>query len=890
MKTKGIALLTVVAAVLLCFLPAAAQTADVVQVGILGVSVDANGYYDLSIRAEVTRAGTPAPAQELSLLLIGNRNNGLTDNEIQVAVNGNRQTAYIYHADMVNTAADDMQNNNAENIYVWNFKAKLPDALKASDYVYAFVGVKGALRTDIELTLPNAYLSVDVSTTETDFAIPPYVDGQTQGSRQIPFSAQVIHKEDGILTVPPEEVMWSIESAGTIQEELDGIVSIDGGVLTVTSAAAGLDNKKILVKAAYQGVTNEKEITLQKDESAAAYIMIEQPQPIEVPISGRVKVRLKANVTDQYGTPLAGQILWALEEPIEGAEMNEQTGEITVADTVLAFMGMAAEKQFEVTAHSGNLEGTAAVTLQADRTPVAAVIEGSSTVSVKDQAQNEYELKLADKYGTLYTTQEKVVWTLTAGNDIASVTPDGTKARVVLNAAAEAGKTLALSAVCGALPESRKNISIVAEVPAPASIEITAEAGQNSVKPQITVPNPGAAAAKCVWSARVLNQFGNPMNEYNKEIVWSVLEDTKGAVSVAPVSEAETVVSKAKISVSNEAFSFGKVTLRASYGAAEGTKPLYLVTVPVASTIEIQGDSVVSAYANTSVSKAYTAKVLDQYGRGMLQNVKWSLKQAVGGVTLSNDGVLRAAGAASGTVTLVASTQGQKGEITAEKDVSIQVTRSSGGGTGGGGGGRGTGGAVIPVPVPTPDSEPVMTPVTDLSANHWAYQSIKNMIAQGLVKGDGETGNIRPEEAIRREEVICVLIRALGLQEKAGAILAQEDPSSAWAAGALAAAADAGILKGIQPGIYAGQQNASRAEVMVMIARAMGLENGDTAVLMQFADKTQIPDWAEGAAAALVKRGAVQGYEDGTLRIQQNVTRAETFVMIEKLLTLQKTQ
>lgn len=886
MKTKVVSWLLTACFVLMCWAPAAAQGSDTVRVEVVSATVGQDGLYHITIEASVERDGAPAPAQDISFLLIGNKNNGLSGNDIQVTVNGQPQTAYIYHADMVNTAEDDVQNANEEHVYRWNLTAKLPEELLQSDYVYAFVGLADAPRTDIQVVLPNSYLTVQVEAQEKDFSIPAYVDAQTPGSHQIPFDVTVTHREEGEQDVPADQIVWSVESAGEVKEDLTGKVSVQGGILTIYSAAAVLQEKELTVKASYNGAVGSTHITLTQQQSAATYLMVQPPQPVQVPVSGVAYTQLYANVTDQYGVPIqqAEDISWTLEQETEGVSVNASTGQVTVNDTALAAMGETSQKEVNVVAQSGTLKAMATVLLTADRTPVAAAIQGPSVASVKDTAPSEFTVMVTDQYGTAYPPQQQVVWAISSGADMVQMETEGATARLLLMPGAQVGSTVVLTAKCGDFPEVKKNISIIEESPVPASVEITVQSGQNSIKPQITVPDPGSENAVCTWTARVLNQFGNPMNEYNQDIVWDIMGDGKQAVSIEKNQESSSVESTATISVSSEAFGLGKVTVRASYGNALGTQDLYLATIPVAGAVEIQGDSTILSRSNMAVSKAYTAKVYDQYGQSMLQSVQWSLKNALGGVSMRSDGVLQVAAGTSGSVTLLAVTQGKEGQVTAEKTVTIQLS-STGGSYGGGGGG---GGAVIPVPdpTPTPQPQPQPQPERDIAQNHWAYPEIKQMMEDGLVKGDAGTGNIRPEDNILREEVAAVLLRALDVAEKPNAVLQPGDPSSEWAAGILAAAADAGIMKGIEDGIYAGQYQASRAEVMVMVARALGLENGDTTVLAQFTDGVQVPDWAAGSVSAMVQAGVVKGYEDGSLRTGQNITRAEAFVMIQRLLAI----
>lgn len=193
-------------------------------------------------------------------------------------------------------------------------------------------------------------------------------------------------------------------------------------------------------------------------------------------------------------------------------------------------------------------------------------------------------------------------------------------------------------------------------------------------------------------------------------------------------------------------------------------------------------------------------------------------------------------------------------------------------------------------PAPTPDVPSITTPQPpavvggDVPAAHWAKGSIDKMITRGIIKGDEGTGNVRPTENIKREEVAALLLRAMGKEIQSGGVLQAGDPSSAWAADTLYTAQLEGIMNGDDMGNFNGQNSASRAQVVAMLARARGLSSDNVAILMNFADSSSIPDWARPAVAALVEQELLSGYEDNTLRMGNDITRAETFALIDRLL------
>jgi len=74
----------------------------------------------------------------------------------------------------------------------------------------------------------------------------------------------------------------------------------------------------------------------------------------------------------------------------------------------------------------------------------------------------------------------------------------------------------------------------------------------------------------------------------------------------------------------------------------------------------------------------------------------------------------------------------------------------------------------------------------------------------------------------------------------------------------------------------------TRAEFVTLLANTLGWGTETTDVKF----KDSIPSWAEGSIAAAVNRGVARGYDDGTFQPGKVITRAEMAVMIDKALNL----
>lgn len=168
---------------------------------------------------------------------------------------------------------------------------------------------------------------------------------------------------------------------------------------------------------------------------------------------------------------------------------------------------------------------------------------------------------------------------------------------------------------------------------------------------------------------------------------------------------------------------------------------------------------------------------------------------------------------------------------------------------------------------------------------HWAELSIQEAVKRGIVTGYGDD-TFRPERSVTRAEFASMLARALGLQgdPAAQSAFADADRIPSWAAASIGAMVKAGIIKGYDDGTFRADRQIDRAEMTVMLARALGLKLEQASELPAFADREQIPEWAKAAVAAAVDAQIVQGKTGNRFAPGDVTKRAEAVVAIMNLL------
>ena len=144
-----------------------------------------------------------------------------------------------------------------------------------------------------------------------------------------------------------------------------------------------------------------------------------------------------------------------------------------------------------------------------------------------------------------------------------------------------------------------------------------------------------------------------------------------------------------------------------------------------------------------------------------------------------------------------------------------------------------------------------------------------------------EDGTVRPEGSITRAEVATIFFRLL-TDESRDKFWSQTNdytdvPADAWYNNAVSTLSNAGILDGYEDGTFRPDGNITRAEFATITARFLEAS---------YDGGNRFPDidghWAAEYINEAANAGIVDGYEDGTFRPQQNITRAEAVTMVNR--------
>ena len=176
-------------------------------------------------------------------------------------------------------------------------------------------------------------------------------------------------------------------------------------------------------------------------------------------------------------------------------------------------------------------------------------------------------------------------------------------------------------------------------------------------------------------------------------------------------------------------------------------------------------------------------------------------------------------------------------------------------------------------------------------ANHWAKKEVNDMASRLIVPGVTDT-QFLPNAPVSRAEFAAIVTRALGIQEAPYAGGFADVQAGDSFAGAVQAAIDYGLIGGFGNGKFLPDRLISRQEAATILAKAMEVAKLNVALsadeaarlLSSFSDGGETASWARNGVAAAVRASLIGG-RGGKLDLAANVTRAETAVLVRRLLT-----
>ncbi|HOJ11011.1 MAG TPA: S-layer homology domain-containing protein, partial [Clostridiales bacterium] len=176
---------------------------------------------------------------------------------------------------------------------------------------------------------------------------------------------------------------------------------------------------------------------------------------------------------------------------------------------------------------------------------------------------------------------------------------------------------------------------------------------------------------------------------------------------------------------------------------------------------------------------------------------------------------------------------------------------------------------------------------TDVLQEFWAIDVIKEMAAKGIIKGTSLT-EFSPNKEATRAEFIAMISRALGIEESS-TIAFSDVKEGSWYSSLISGAAKAGLVTGTEDEKFYPDRNISREEIAAIILRSYELLTGSKVlkdVELAFKDSAEISPWARSVVGTVSEMKLMIGTDKGTFEPKRSATRAECAKSIKNLLDI----
>ncbi len=221
---------------------------------------------------------------------------------------------------------------------------------------------------------------------------------------------------------------------------------------------------------------------------------------------------------------------------------------------------------------------------------------------------------------------------------------------------------------------------------------------------------------------------------------------------------------------------------------------------------------------------------------------------------------------------------------------------SSGGGSSGGsgsssGGRKNNSGEIITPPAAS--SEGVKNSAEgaifgDLENCKWAEESIVKLFKNGIISGR-EPGVFAPGDNITREEFAVILCRAFDFKNAENTINFNDVLPDRWSYEYIMKSQAANVISGDETGNFHPDEDIKRQDIAAILLRVLINKNIISDIKPSsgvFSDEDEISKYASEGVGIMNALKIISGDGDGAFRPKSNATRAETAVIVQRVLEL----
>ncbi|WP_027417974.1 S-layer homology domain-containing protein [Aneurinibacillus terranovensis] len=149
-----------------------------------------------------------------------------------------------------------------------------------------------------------------------------------------------------------------------------------------------------------------------------------------------------------------------------------------------------------------------------------------------------------------------------------------------------------------------------------------------------------------------------------------------------------------------------------------------------------------------------------------------------------------------------------------------------------------------------------------------------------------EDGSFKPDHSITRAEFITLVNKSFGFTEKTSVDYKDVSPGQ-WFYDEFAIAKAAGYISGYEDGTVRPNNKITRQEAAVIVGKLLKI-NGATAEnnAQNFIDSSAMASWSKGSIAVITGKGIMHGYPDKMFKPGNAISRAESVVTLDQALSM----
>jgi len=152
---------------------------------------------------------------------------------------------------------------------------------------------------------------------------------------------------------------------------------------------------------------------------------------------------------------------------------------------------------------------------------------------------------------------------------------------------------------------------------------------------------------------------------------------------------------------------------------------------------------------------------------------------------------------------------------------------------------------------------------------YWAEEYVTTLADRNIIGGFPD-GSFRPNADITRAQFAAIAVKAFNLSPSNNTRNFTDVRSNYWAAPAISAVSNSGLVTGFPDGTFRPEDRITRAQALVILAKALGNRaTPNSNQLDRYSDRQAIPDWATESVSRAANARIIVNFPDST-RISPN--------------------